>query len=159
MPLKLQKAAKPQAKVAVSLTVTKEKGAIQLSNQQGVLEGYESLVDQLAALESVVTPQVVAALKKQKRLQDELRAIADTQVPADARATISGSTHDFTVTERGEQRTVIVQQARLALGDKLFSELARILLGDVDKYLSKAQQASCVMVARTGPRKGTLVKK
>jgi hypothetical protein len=161
MPLNLQKAAKPQAakKTAISLTVTKAKGVISLSNQKGVLAGYESIVDQLAALGEIITPEVQAALKKQKRFQDELRAIADKETPADAKATITGTTHDFVVTERGEQRTVIVQEARKQLGEKLFIEVAKVLLNDIDKYLTPDQQKACVAFSRTGPRKGSLVAK
>ena len=160
MPLTLQKQ-KPKAekKTAVSLTVTKEQGGITFSDQKGTLQGYESIVDQLAALGAIITPEVQAALKKQKRFQDELRAIADKEVPADAKATIVGTTHDFVVTERGEQRTVIVQEARKQLGEKLFLELAKVLLNDVDKYLTPAQQSACVVYGRTGPRKGQLLAK
>ena len=148
MPLTLQKAAKP---------AVKEKAAAKKTD--GTLEGYESIVDTLAQLETVITPEILAALKQQKRFQDELRAVADKESPADAKVVFAGTTHNFSLTEKGEQRTVVVQQARLALGDKLFNELARILLGDVDRYLSKAEQATCVTVSRSGPRKGQLVKK
>jgi hypothetical protein len=146
-------------KTTISATLTKYKNAATLSDQQGVLEGYESLVDQLSALEAVITPEVLTALRKQKRLEEELRTIADKEVPADARAVLTGTLHDFTVSERAEKREVIVQQARLALGEKLFGEVARVLLGDLDKYLTKDQQGACVTVSRTGPRKGVLVAK
>ena len=164
MPLTLQKAAKPKAvtgtkKTAISLTVTKEKGAVSLTNQHGVLSGYESIVDQLAAIESVLTPEVLAALKKQVRLEAELRAVADKEAPADAKVVFTGTTHDFAVTEKGEQRKIAdIQECRKKLGDKLFFELARINLSDVDKYLSNNEK-NFVVTLRQGPRKGTLVKK
>lgn len=161
MPVISKKLAEKPAlkKTTISATLTKYKHAATLTDQKGVLEGYESLVDQLSALEAVITPEILTALRKQKRLEEELRAIADQEVPADARAVLTGTTHNFTVTERGEKREVIVGEARKQLGDKLFFEVARILLGDIDKYLSADQQSACVTVSRTGPRKGTLIQK
>lgn len=146
----------PITKAAVKLTA---KPAAKAASKQGVLSGYESIVDQLAELEVIISPAVLTALKKQKRLEEELRAIADKEVAADAPATISGTTHDFTVTERGEQRAVDVKEVRKAMGDKLFFEVARVNLSDVDKYLSAAEQASCISVSRSGYRKGKLIKK
>lgn len=145
----------PITKAAVKPIAKPAKAA----SQKGVLSDYVTVVDRLAELEAIISPEVQKALKERKRLEDELRAVADAQVPADEKVVFAGTKANFSVSEKSEQRTVDVKQARLALGEKLFGELARLLLGDVDRYLSKSEQSTCVTAARTGSRKGQLVLK
>jgi hypothetical protein len=154
MPITKMKAeVKPKPKKVALITHVKAVG------YKGVLSGYETLVDELAALEQVITPEVQKALKHQKRLQEELRAVADKEVAADAKITFRGSTHNFTVTEKGEQRSITdIQECRKALGDKLFYQCVKVNLGDLDKYLTEDQKGF-IATTRTGPRKGQLVTK
>jgi uncharacterized protein YuzE len=129
------------------------------TDEKGAISGFETVVNRLAELESVLTPEIEKAIKEQSRLESELRAVADQQVAADAKVVFTGTSHDFVVSEKGEKREVVVQQARIALGEKLFNDVARILLSDVDKYLTADQQATCVVRSPSGPRKGQLIRR
>jgi hypothetical protein len=162
MPLTMKKAATKAtttSKAKVKKVAPVEKKTVNVLAQKGTVSGYETIVDRLVDLEETITQEVLKAMKEQKRLEDELRAVADKEVPADAKATFIGTKYNFAVTERTEQRKVEdVREAYKQMGDKLFFDVAKVNLGDIDKYLTDAQKGF-ITTARTGPRKGGLVAK
>lgn len=147
---KKQTATKPAAKPAVK---TAPAPVI-----KGAIPGYEVEVDRAAALITELAP-FKSKFKELADLEKKLRDAADAVTPADKEAAVLGTEgRYFKVTERAKARNITsMAEVRKLMGEKLFMECATVTLGDIDKYVPKADQPKIITETQTGSRKGSLV--
>lgn len=101
-------------------------------------------------------PQI-DALKKYKERYEKLRCELLEKIPDGMEAEgieFFGTKHMVEFTPCADKRAVAdMVKLRNALGEATFMAIAKVLLEDVDKYLSEIEQESIIVKSQTGARK------
>jgi tRNA(Ser,Leu) C12 N-acetylase TAN1 len=118
---------------------------------------FAEIIDRVGTLQEEAAPivaQIKALSEKLKPLQkaeEELKAAVNAMdMDADTEGTESGNQYAIEFGKRGTQRKITDMNAvRKLLGAALFMDLAKVNLGDLDKYLTLPQRETVIAVERT----------
>lgn len=137
--------------MAVKIT-TKEKLQQIKASKKKHLEIVD-IVEEMAELK----PQC-EALKKYSDRYNALREKLLEMIPEDYSdldpIEFIGDKHKVEFSPRALQRQIAdLIKLRNMLGEQTFMAICRVLLADVDKYLSEAEKESIIVATHTGPRK------
>ena len=115
------------------------------------------IVDRIVELKKIIDA-VSPASKEFAKLTTELRTQAMEQDPAE-KVVFEGSDHNIVFSEASKVRKLgDMKEVKKALGNEIFFEVAKVTLGDIDKYLTVEEVAELVTV-ESGPRKIDIVEK
>ena len=138
----------------MALLITKKKAAAPVINLDAPLT---TLADTYYALER----HIKVALNKIKPQQDELNKLkklflenTDKITTPDKAYTYEGEEHQVVVGAKNNATTLTAPQEEIAalLGQELFFKLAKVTLGDLQKYLTPEQFVAISKTERTGYR-------
>lgn len=143
-------------KVSVPASKTKAAPKVILEPGQKAVTGFKDQVDRLATLHAQIG-DLAPVFKEIKKIEEKLRAVAGEAVANTEGAVVVGTKADFVVSACGTSRAINdMKGVRSAMGDKLFMEVAKVTLGDVDKYLTEDQKTKLVTETQEGSRSGKL---
>jgi hypothetical protein len=101
--------------------------------------------------------RVAAVAKYSKRAEEIKRALrdeAEDKAAPDEVVSFEGTTGVLEFSEKPVERQILdLAAVKKAMGPKVFMEVAKVTLGDVDKYLTPEEVAALVASDRTGTRK------
>jgi hypothetical protein len=116
------------------------------------------IVDRIVELKKQIDALAPVA-KEYDALVKNLRGQAMEQDPKQV-VSFEGTDHTVVFSEAGKTRTIIdMKEVKKALGNEVFFEVAKVTLGDIDKYLSDDDKASLIKEEQDGPRKISFVEK
>jgi len=115
------------------------------------------IVDRIVELKKIIDA-VSPASKEFAKLTGELRAQAMEQNPKET-VVFEGSDYNVVFSEASTVRKLgDMKEVKKALGNEIFFEVAKVTLGDIDKYLTPNEVIPLVTV-ESGPRKIDIVEK
>lgn len=133
------------------------------SSSKKVPQAYGDLimaVERIAEIDAMIANFGLNKLTEERgKLEEKLRA-SIVNAPADQSVTIEGMEHDVVFSEKFVQRKITdMAKVRKALGAETFMEVAKVTLGDLDKYLSEKEREPLLEVTRSGARRMKVVEK
>jgi seryl-tRNA synthetase len=142
MTVKLIQKTKAKAKTEV-----KEKSALDIK--------VERFIDLKVQLDSVK-----AAADEYEKLRKELSGVCDEIAPADevVAFTVENGSVQFTA-KNSERKISDMQKVFDLLGKDTFVKVCKITMTDLDKYLGKGEQDTCIVAGLTGARKVSVIAK
>ena len=125
--------------------------------KQKVTSLIEAQVDKLYGLDadiSALEKKLSPLTKEFGTIRGELAVVVDADTKPEDRKVLTGTHADL---EFGVQPDVVVNinlaKVRELLGDKVFMQIAKVGVGDLEKYLTEAEVGQCVTRERKGTRK------
>jgi hypothetical protein len=150
----------------MAITILKNSAKAKAKPKTEALSGLAVLIDEVGALSVDALPKLL----KIKKLQEELKAyLAKVKVlngmidaiesyDADVEFTEKGELFEVSAGPRAKNREIpdaaALKAIKKKLGDDTFFNIAKVTLGDLDKYISEAEQSKLGVVKKTrGTRK------
>lgn len=141
------------------LKITTKKQLATQAEAEEVAVTVQTLVDQYSDIYEKKS-KIAAQIKK---LQDQLKPVnakeAELVGQIEAHYAAKGDDEEFVAEgsngyiefgKKGSERKITdMKHVRKVMGDKVFFELAKMNLGDVDKYLTQAERDKCIETSRT----------
>jgi len=147
-------------KKAVSeYSATSELSMLPEAESQVSMETLGILIDEVGSLEAEAQ-KAKATLKKYDASKKKLLEMADLVIASSCKGlVVSGCDYAAEIGPRGSIRSVKnIAKAVVLLGEEVFLKLAKINLGDLEKYLTETQLDEVVEVGNTGSRSLKIVK-
>ena len=113
-------------------------------------------IQRMAEIEKELRASKPLAKEYAEKLEIVKAAAEVAAADADKAVAVRGVTHEVEFTAKNKSRSADVKKAKKLMGDKLFMEVAKIGLAEIDKYLTPAQIKDCVTEGRDGARSHTL---
>ena len=130
---------------------------VKVKAKPAIKSATEMTVDRIVELKKAI--DAVASLAKEySKLTTQLREQAMQQDPSQV-VSFEGTTHTVVFSEASKVRKLgDMKEIKKALGNEVFFEVAKVTLGDMDKYLTPEEINNLVTV-EDGPRKIDVVEK